>query len=78
MPNYDFSCKACHLRFSCYMPTEDFEKVKVTCPRCDSDDCVQEVNGKPVNETDPAVLKTLANGKDMVFETPKSINQHIK
>ncbi len=34
MPNYEFTCKGCQKSFSIVMTLSEYEKGRVTCPKC--------------------------------------------
>lgn len=37
MPTYDYHCKSCKTRFECYLTYAEYERTRVICPNCGSD-----------------------------------------
>ena len=41
MPQYNFLCRACKKEFSKILTISEYEKSKIICPRCKSEDVEQ-------------------------------------
>jgi putative FmdB family regulatory protein len=44
MPTYDFLCGKCRKKFSLTMSVSDYEKTKIHCPKCKSQEVKQQIS----------------------------------
>lgn len=45
MPTYDYLCGKCGEEFSRIMSFREHDEIKVTCPKCQSDEVKQQLSG---------------------------------
>jgi putative FmdB family regulatory protein len=68
MPTYDYICLACKKRFAKFLTYEEYDRTKVICPHCGSEDVTRRIGkirvarssaNRLADMADPAALNAI-------------------
>lgn len=80
MPNYDYICQNCKKRFSLFIRYEEYGKVAVVCPACQSDQVQRKIGRVRIAHSTDSRLEDLSDPSnlDVLEDDPRSLGRMMR
>jgi putative FmdB family regulatory protein len=80
MPNYDFYCLDCNKRFELFISFEDYGKMEIHCPFCQSRNVRRRIGKIRISRSEDSRLEDLSDpdALDGLDESPQSMGKMLR
>ncbi len=80
MPTYDYICLDCKIRFSKILSYEEYDRIKVICPQCGSENITRRIGKIRIARSSVAHLADMADPAtmDAIEDDPRALGKMMK
>jgi len=80
MPNYEFRCLKCHRRFDLFLSYNDYGKIAIHCPHCQSTDVQRKIGRIRFARSEESRLENLADPSNLagLEDDPRALGKMMR